>query len=125
MGDYSHQMKTFLVPALLKYKFKNHFYTEFGPQFGLVYKSWIEFQSDVDGKDAIIKEYNRDKVNRIDAGLMLGAGYTLLKGTGWTIGAKYYYGFVNTYKGIPGTKNSSIFLKLNIPIGAGEPTKKE
>ncbi len=126
VGDYSHQMKTFLVPALLKYKFKNHFYTEFGPQFGLVYKSWIEFQSDVDGRDAIIKEYNRDKVNRIDAGLMLGAGYTLLKGTGWTIGAKYYYGFVNTYKGIPGTKNSSIFLKLNIPIGAGEkPTKKE
>jgi hypothetical protein len=124
VGDYSHKMNTFLVPALLKYKFKNHFYTEFGPQFGLVYKSWIEFESDVDGKDAIIKEYNRDKLNRIDAGLMAGVGYTLLKGTGWTFGAKYYYGFVNVYKGMPGTKNSSIFLKMNIPIGAGKKPEK-
>lgn len=126
VGDYSHKMNTFLVPTLIKYKFKNHIYAEFGPQFGLAYKSWIEFESDVDGKDAIIKEYNRDIINRIDAGLMVGTGYTLLKGTGWTIGAKYYYGFVNVYKGISGTKNSSFFLKMNIPIGAGKkPEKKE
>ncbi len=125
VGDYSHKMNTFLVPALLRYKFKNYMYAEFGPQFGLAYKSWIEFESDVDGKDAIIKEYNKDIINRIDAGLMVGTGYRMLKGTGWTIGAKYYYGFVNVYKGMPGTKNSSIFLKLNIPIGAGEKSKKE
>ena len=126
VGNYSHKMNTFLVPALLKYKFKNHIYAEFGPQFGLVYKSWIEFESDVDGRDATIKEYNRDILNRIDAGLMVGAGYTLFKGSGWTLGAKYYYGFVNVYKGMSGTKNSSIFLKLNIPIGAGEnPNKKK
>ena len=99
-------------------------YAEFGPQFGLIYKSWIEFESDVEGKDAIIKEYNREKLNRIDAGLMAGTGYTLLKGTGWTIGVKYYYGFVNVYKGMPGTKNSSFFLKMNIPIGAGERPKE-
>jgi hypothetical protein len=126
VGDYSHKMNTFLVPALLRYKFKNHIYAEFGPQFGLAYKSWIEFESDVDGKDAIIKEYNKEIINRIDAGLMVGTGYRMLKGTGWTIGAKYYYGFVNVYKGMPGTKNSSFFLKINIPIGAGEnPNKKE
>ena len=116
-GEYSHKMNTFLVPALLRYTFKNYIYTEFGPQFGLAYKSWIEYASDVDGKDAIIKEYNKDKINRIDAGLMLGAGYKLFKGKGWTIGAKYYYGFIDVYKDIPNTKNSSIFVKVNIPIG--------
>ena len=125
VGDYSHKMNTFLVPTLIKYKFKNHIYAEFGPQFGLAYKSWIEFESDVEGKDAIIKEYNKDIINRIDAGLMVGTGFTMLKGTGWTVGAKYYYGFVNVYKGMPGTKNSSIFLKLNIPIGAGEKSDKK
>ena len=119
-GNYSQKMNYFLVPILIKYKFKNHLYAEFGPQAGLMYKSWIEFESDIDGSDAIVKEYNKDLINKIDAGLMAGFGYTLFKGTGWTIGAKYYYGLVGVYKDISGTKNSSFFLKLNIPIGAGD-----
>jgi len=125
VGDYSQKMNYFLVPALIKYKFKNHFNVELGPQFGLMYKSWVEFESDIDGRDAIIKEFNKDEINKLDAGIMVGVGYTLFKGTGWTIGAKYYYGFVDVYKDIPGTKNSSIFLKLNIPIGAGEKPEKK
>ncbi len=124
-GDYSQKMNYFLVPALIKYKFKNHMYVEAGPQFGLMYKSWVEFESDIDGRDAVIKEYNKEKINKFDVGIMVGFGYTLFKGTGWTLGAKYYYGFVNVYKGVPGTKNSSIFLKLNIPIGAGEKAKQK
>lgn len=124
-GDYSLKMNYFLVPALIKYKFKNHLYAELGPQFGLMYKSWIQFDSDIKGKDATIKEYNREKLNKIDAGIMVGLGYTLFKGTGWTFGAKYYYGFVDVFKDIKNTKNSSIFLKLNIPIGAGKKDKKD
>jgi len=124
-GDYSQKMSTFLVPALIKYKFKNHLYAELGPQFGLTYNSWVEFEADIEGRDAIIKEYNKEKVNKLDVGIMVGMGYTLFKGTGWTLGAKYYYGFVNVYKGVPGTKNSSFFIKLNIPIGAGEEAQKK
>lgn len=119
-GHYSHKMKYFLVPVLIKYKFKNHFYAEAGSQFGLMYKSWIEFNSDVEGKDAIIKEYNKDKINKIDAGIMVGLGYTLYKGNGWTVGVKYYYGFIDVYKDIHNTKNSSFFAKLNIPVGVGK-----
>ncbi len=125
VGDYSHKMNTFLVPALIRYKFKNHLYAELGPQFGLAYKSWIEFEADVDGKEAIIKDYNREIINNIDAGIMAGFGYTLFKGSGWTFGAKYYYGLVDVYKNISGTKNSAFFLKMNIPIGAGEKPKKK
>lgn len=124
-GDYSQQMSYFLVPVLAKYKFKNHIYVEAGAQFGLMYKSWIEFRSDIEGKDVFIQEYNREKINKIDAGAMLGVGYALFKGTGWTIGAKYYYGFVNVYKDTPGTNNSSFFLKMNIPIGAGEKAQEK
>ncbi|OYT15831.1 MAG: hypothetical protein B7C24_10925 [Bacteroidetes bacterium 4572_77] len=124
-GVYSHKMNTFLVPALLRYKFKNHLYAELGPQFGLAYKSWIEFNSDVDGKDLVVKDFNKDKINLFDMGLTAGFGYTLFKGTGWTIGAKYYYGFLDVYKDVSGSNNSSFFLKLNIPIGAGEKPKKK
>jgi len=125
VGNYSQKINYFLVPALIKYKFKNHIYTEIGPQFGLMYKAWIEFDSDVNGREAIIKEDNEDDLNRIDVGFMVGAGYTLFKGTGWTLGAKYYYGFVDVYKNNSGNKNSSFFLKMNIPIGAGEKAQEK
>ncbi len=125
IGDYSQKISSFMVPALIRYKFKNHMYVELGPQFSLMYKSWVEFESDIEGRDAIIKEYNKDKINKLDVGIMVGAGYKLFQGTGWTLGAKYYYGFVDVFKNVSGTKNSSIYLKLNIPIGAGEKPEKK
>ncbi len=124
-GDYRHRMNYFLVPIMFKYKLKNQIHFAVGPQLGLMYKSWIEFNSDIDGRDATIKEYNRDQINKIDAGIALGMGYRMLKGTGWTLSFKYYYGFVDVYKNIKGTKNSSIFAELCIPIGAGEKPKKD
>lgn len=125
-GDYSQKMNYFLVPVLIKYKFENHLYLEAGPQFGLMYRAWVQFDSDIDGKDATMKEYNDEKINRIDAGLMAGLGYQLFKGTGWSFGVKYYYGLVDVYKDLSDTKNNSIFLKMNIPVGAGKkPEKKE
>jgi hypothetical protein len=125
VGDYSQKMSYFLVPVLARYKFKNHLFVEAGPQFGLMYRSWVEFNSDIKGNDAVIKEYNRDLINVIDAGVSAGIGYTMLKGKGWTIGLNYYYGFVNVYKGNSATKNSAFFAKLHIPIGAGTSDEKE
>ena len=125
VGDYRHRMNYFLVPILLKYKFKNQIHIAAGPQLGLMYKSWIEFNSDIDGHDATIKDYNREDINKIDAGIAVGLGYRLFKGTGWTISAKYYYGFVDVYKNISGTKNSSIFMELCIPVGAAKKAPKK
>ncbi len=116
-GEYRQKISYFLVPALAKYKFKNNMYAEIGPQFGLNYDAYIEFNSEVDGNSARIREDNLDAINRFDVGLAAGAGYRLLKGMGWTIGARYYYGFLDVYKDRSGTKASSLFLKLNIPIG--------
>jgi len=122
-GDYSQKLNYFLVPALARYKFDNYIYVEGGPQFGLMYKSWIEYNSDVGGKEANIKEFNKDMINKLDAGFTLGLGYNIGKGRGMTIGVKYYFGLIDVYKDISGTKNSSLFLKVNIPIGAGKKDK--
>ena len=119
-GSYSHKMNTFLVPILMRYSFDNHMYVALGPQVGLAYKSWIEFESDIDGYDVSVKNYNKDEINRLDFGFTVGAGYRMMDGKGWTIGAKYYYGLVDTYKNISNTKNSSFFFELCIPIGAGD-----
>lgn len=124
-GTYSQVLKYFIVPALLKYKFKNRIYLEAGPQFALMFKSWVEFDSSVGDKDILTKDYNKDKINKIDTGVTVGTGFKLKpKNTAMTIGVKYYYGFTNVYKGVSGTNNSSWFLKFNIPIGAGKKKEK-
>ena len=119
-GDYSQVLNYFIVPALAKYKLKNHIYFEAGPQFGLMHKGWVEYRSDVEGKEARIRDYNKDMINRLDVGASAGLGYRLLDGKGMTIGIKYYYGFVDVYKDRSGTKNNSLFIKANIPIGAAK-----
>lgn len=125
-GTYSQKLNYFIVPTLAKYKFKNRIYLEGGPQFGLLHKAWVEYNSDIGGRDARIKEYNKSKVNIFDVGVTIGTGYRLTnKISGMTIGVKYYYGFTNVYKEESGTNNSSLFLKLNIPIGAGKASKKD
>ena len=107
-GSYGQKMNYFLVPALIKYKFKNHLFVAAGPQFGLMYKSWVQFDSDVEGNEAIIKEYNKDLINRIDAGIMAELGYSFFKGVGLSLGVKYYEGFVHVYKNND-TRNCSFF----------------
>jgi len=91
-GDYDQVINYFLVPALIRYKFKNHLYVEAGPQAGLRHKAYVEYNSDVEGKKARVREYNDDMIQRLDGGLMAGMGYILKKGTGMTLGIKYYYG---------------------------------
>lgn len=124
-GQYSQSISYFLVPALARYKFKNHMYAELGPQFGLVYKGNIKFNSDIDGISIDATEDNRDMLNRFDMGLAVGTGFRLLKGLGWTLGARYYMGFLDVYKDKSGTRNSALFLKVNVPIGLSQDKKDE
>lgn len=124
-GEYSQSISYFLVPALARYKFDNHMYAEIGPQFGLAYKAYIKFYSKIDDIEIDAKENNLDMINRFDMGLAAGAGYRLLKGLGWTIGARYYYGFLDVYKDRSGTNNSALFLKVNAPIGLSEEKKEQ
>ncbi len=119
-GTYSQAINYFVVPVFIKYNFENRMYVEAGPQFGLMHKAFVLFESDVDDVSTRIKEMNDDKINKLDAGITLGTGYKLMKDKGMTLGIKYYQGFTNVYSGISGSNNSSLFLKFNIPIGASK-----
>ena len=123
-GAYGQKMNSFMVPVLVKYKFKNHIFVMAGPQFSLSYKSWVQFDSNLEGNDAVIKEYNKELINNIDAGIMAGIGYTLWKGAGLSLGVKYYEGFVHVYKG-SNTRNRSFFVYATLPIGASEKAKQK
>jgi hypothetical protein len=122
-GNYRQVASTFLVPVFIKYDFKNHFYIEAGPEFGLNHKAFIEFRSDENGTSSQIKQENKDMFKWIEAGFGGGFGYTLFKGEGVTIGVKYYHGLTDIYKDRAGTKSSSLSLKANIRIGASKNTE--
>lgn len=120
-GSYSQHINNFLVPALIKYRFPSRIYAEAGPQFGLLYKSWVQFDSDIDGTETRIRIENKDALNTFEVGGVLGAGYRLRPGpAGMTLGIKYYQGFTNAIKGLSGSRNNAVFVKFNIPIGAGK-----
>ncbi len=126
-GKYSQITSNFLVPILAKYRFKNNFYLFAGPHLGLLYKGWIEYNSDIAGKDATIKQYNTKMFHYLDAGIMAGIGYKIPQKNdhGMSFNFKYYYGFVNVYRDRSGTKNSAMFLTMTVPIGADKGNNKE
>ncbi len=119
-GTYTQKVNSFMIPALFRYNFENRIYLEAGPQFSLMYNSFVEFNSDTDERDITIKDYNKDAINKMDAGVAAGAGYRLKKTNGMSLGIRYYYGFVNVYEGVSGSNNNSIFLRFNVPIGAAK-----
>ena len=122
-GTYSQRLNYFIVPGMIRYNFPNRFYLETGPQLALMYKSSVQFFSESDDEEILIKDFNKDAIRKLDAGLSAGLGYKLKPIGGLTLGLRYYYGLTNVYKNRSGTKNSSIFLKANFPIGAKK--KKE
>ena len=119
-GVYSQITKTFLVPALIRYRGENNIFVEAGMQFGLSYDGWIEFNHEKDMVEARVRESNKEKLVVLDAGLLAGIGYKFKheNDNGVSLAVKYYYGLINAYKGISGTKNSSVFMLLTIPVGA-------
>jgi hypothetical protein len=122
---FKQKMKTFLIPALIKYRFKNNFYIEMGPQIGLRFKAWLEYEHKSKEEEVRIREYNKDDIKRIEGGLVAGLGYKLPKKNGMSFGLKYYQGLVNVYKVQYGYRTNSLNLKVNIPIGANKSKDKK
>jgi hypothetical protein len=115
----------FSVPLLLKARLPYHFSVEAGPQLGLYYNSRDEFvDSRYTHEDVLFRNNTKGQYTRIDAGVTGGIGYRLLKGTGVTIGARYYQGLVDIVKDNTGPKqlNSAFYLFGAIPIGGVKKT---
>lgn len=119
-GQYDQQINYFLVPAFIKYKFPSRFYLEAGPQFGLRSKAFVEFQSDSDDPEVVVRDHNKEAIRSIEAGVAGGFGYKFKPGPrGMSIGVKYYHGLTRVYEDFK-SYNRGLFLKINVPIGAGK-----
>jgi len=125
-GDYSQRIKYYQLPVSLKYRFKSSIYVEMGFQAALRRRAtFVQFDSNIDGQERKIRTSNKDDVNPVDFGGLIGVGYTFFKGSGLTFALKYYYGFTNVYKGIDGRRNSAFYVQFNVPIGAGKKNIKQ
>jgi hypothetical protein len=125
-GKMERKLSYFNVPILVRYKFKNEIFVEAGPSLGLLYKAYDIFYADVEDKEDLVYELEvRDQYNRIDAGVMGGIGFHLLRGTGYNFGLRYYYGLTELMKENSGDpqRNSTVYLYASIPVGAGEKAK--
>jgi len=125
-GNVERKINYFNVPILARYQFRNMIYIEAGPNLGLRYKAFDIFTAEVEDKqDLAYKLDVRDQLTRIDAGVMAGVGFQVLKGTGYNFGMRYYYGLTEIMKDNTGDPqhNSTYYLYFSMPVGAGEKAK--
>lgn len=125
-GDVTRKISYFYVPVHLKYRFSRDFYINAGFQVGLRSKAVDMFNNTIYEKnDVVFTTDIRDYVKRLDAGLSGGVGYKF-KGTGMNLGLTYYYGLVDVMKDSPTqSKNSALYIYVDIPIGAGYKDEKK
>ena len=117
----------FYVPIMWHQRFNQRWYVEGGVQLGLRHKSYDIFsKDDYDGEIQYKREVG-DDYKRLDAGLIGGFGYKWKKQLkSVSTGINYYYGLADVSK-VEGTivKNSSIYIYIKVPIGAGGKAKKD
>ncbi len=118
-GEVDRKLDYFNVPVMIKYKFKNNFFVETGPQFGLFYNAHDEFTNEVQGNDLTYKVETKKHYHVLDAGWTTGIGYRLSRGNGINLGVRYYLGFVDVAADDSGSavKNRSLYFAVGIPIG--------
>lgn len=119
------KIQYFNVPIAVKYKINQNIYVKSGVQLGLLSKAYDEFNKDYEGENLTYKNNIRNQLNSIDAGLVVGTGYRLLKGNGMNLGVNYYYGLVSINKADTDPKhyNRSFYITVGIPIGKGKAAK--
>lgn len=126
-AELTKQINYFYVPIMWHQRFNQRWFLEGGLQLGLRNKAYDIFsKNDFDG-ELEYKRDVRDEYARFDGGFVGGVGYKWKKQLkSISTGINYYYGLKNVSK-IEGTtiKNSSIYLYVKIPIGAGGKKKKD
>lgn len=125
-GSVNRKMSYFNVPVLMKYTFKNRFFVEAGPQFGLLYKVKDNFENEVNGNELTYSNDVREEFHPLDAGVVGGIGYRIKKGYGMNVAIRYYYGLVDVLIDDSGdaVSNRSLYFNVGIPIGVGKAMKR-
>ena len=90
---------------------------------GLLHTAKDEFTNEVDKpKDISVTRAIKGDHRALDAGLMAGVGYQLMKGTGMYFGVRGFYGLVYIAKDDsgPGVYKRALYLAAVIPMGKGK-----
>lgn len=128
-GHVTRKISQFAVPILIKYRFATYFHVEAGPMLSLRAKGYDYFKNKVKEEDDVTYKLDiGDNYKRIDAGVMVGAGFKISKVLKSTqFGVRYYYSFVDPLKDNAGKPQyfSSLYLYCSIPIGANAKDEKE
>jgi hypothetical protein len=128
-GHITRKINQFAVPIMIKYRFADYFHVEAGPMLSLRSKGYDYFKNKVKEKDDVTYKVDiGDNYKRIDAGIMVGAGFKISKLPKTTqFGIRYYYSFVDPVKDNTGKAQyfSSLYLYCSIPIGAHPKGEKE
>lgn len=125
-GSIERQLKYINIPALVRYKFSNHFFIEIGPRFGLLTKATDMFHETGKEDDGLYyKSDIIDRCNWFDAGIEAGLGYHLMRGKGVNLGFRYYLGMLDLLSNNPpnSVRNKSLSIFINIPIIIGNQEK--
>lgn len=126
-GQVQRKINYFNVPIGMKYKFSSRIFAIGAIVPSLRNKAYDIFTTEV-GKDDL--EFKRDidsELHRLDFGVMGGLGYRLMGGNGMNLTVSYYYGLVDVVikDTTPNQYNTSLYLSVGIPIGAGKAKEKE
>jgi len=124
-GHVTRKINNFSVPILMKYRFAGLFHLEAGPMLALRTKGYDEFKNTIiDAEDITYKLDIKDNYKRIDAGIMVGAGFKLSKKIPKSsqIGIRYYYGLVDPLIENEGKSQnfSSFYIYYSLPIGSAK-----
>jgi len=124
-GQVKTNINYFNVPVMMKYKINRRIYAEAGIMPSLRAKAYDIFTAENNG-DLEYKLETGDKFHRLDFGLIGGVGYRLMGGNGMNLGVRYYLGLVDITidDTTPDQYNSSLYLSVGIPIGAGKAKAK-
>jgi len=126
-GNVDRKLRYFNVPLMMKYTMPSRVYAEAGVQLGLMNKAFDEFTTRVyEDDDLTFTRDNQNNYHPIDAGLIAGIGWRILKGYGMNIGVRYYWGFVDITLDDSGSNiyNRSLYFAMGIPIGVGKAKKR-
>ncbi len=126
-GSVQRKINYFHVPFAVKYKFNKHFFALGGIVPALRNKAYDLFTTEISNDDLEYKRDIKEEIHRLDIGLMGGLGYRLMGGNGMNLTVRYYYGLVDVVidDSTSNQYNTSFYLAVGIPIGAGKAKERE
>jgi hypothetical protein len=126
-GSVTTKLGYFYVPVTMKYTFKNRIFLKGGIQLGLINAASDNFVNSVKEDDDLNYNLKRNHdFAALDAGLVGGIGYRLMKGYGMNLNINYYYGLIDVESDDDGPDvfNRALYFNVGIPIGKGKAEKK-